>query len=81
MSLKIHGMAMEFPELFCCVAQREPCNLTEVKTCLCMFKYAPVMISAHEQQVWVVTKISWVSLLWMLYSYFMDAMSVQYYSL
>jgi hypothetical protein len=40
-------MAMRFPELFYYATYREPCDLFVEKTCLCMFRFAPVTISAH----------------------------------
>jgi hypothetical protein len=41
----IHGVAVKFPEWFYCVTYREPCNVILIKTHLCVFQLAPVMIS------------------------------------
>jgi len=43
----IQGAAMKSPELFYCSTYKEPCDFVVIKTCLCMFQLAPVMISTH----------------------------------
>jgi len=45
--LIIRGVTMKFPEWFYYMTLRKLCSLIVVKTCLCMFQLAPIMISTN----------------------------------
>jgi len=45
--VKQHGMTMKLLGWYYCMTQRVPCDLIIVKTCLCMFQLAPVVISMY----------------------------------